>query len=109
MIVAGVGICMLVLTASGLWSARRVRGDSANYLVAGRTLSAGLVGAVLVSQAVDSNATLGNADLAAGFGFWAGAALPIGLALCLLLMGLFFARRMHAAGVVTLPEFFRRR
>jgi SSS family solute:Na+ symporter len=109
MIVAGVGMCMLVLTVSGLVSARRVRGDTANYLVAGRTLSAGLVGAVLVSQAVDSNATLGNADLAAAFGFWAGAALPIGLALCLLLMGLFFARRMHEADVVTLPEFFRRR
>ena len=109
MIVAGVGVCLLVLTASGLVSARRVRGDSANYLVAGRSLSAGLVGAVLVSQAVDSNATLGNADLAAAFGWWAGAALPIGLALCLLLMGLFFARRMHRADVVTLPEFFRRR
>ena len=109
MIVAGVGVCLLVLTASGLVSARRVRGDSANYLVAGRSLSAGLVGAVLVSQAVDSNATLGNADLAATFGWWAGAALPIGLAVCLLLMGLFFARRMHRADVVTLPEFFRRR
>lgn len=109
MIVAGVGLCLLVLTASGLVSARRVRGDTTNYLVAGRSLSAGLVGAVLVSQAVDSNATLGNADLAASFGFWAGAALPIGLAACLLLMGLFFARRMHRAGVVTLPEFFRAR
>lgn len=109
MIVAGVGLCMLVLTASGLVSARRVRGDTTNYLVAGRSLSAALVGAVLVSQAVDSNATLGNADLAASFGFWAGAALPIGLALCLLLMGLFFARRMHEADVVTLPEYFRRR
>jgi solute:Na+ symporter, SSS family len=109
MLVAGVGLCMLVLTASGLVSARRVRGDTTNYLVAGRSLSAGLVGAVLVSQAVDSNATLGNADLAASFGFWAGAALPIGLALCLLLMGLFFARRMHQADVVTLPEYFRER
>lgn len=109
MVVAGVGLCMLVLTVSGLVSARRVRGDSANYLVAGRTLSAGLVSAVLISQAVDSNATVGNADLAGTFGFWAGAALPIGLALCLLLMGMFFARKMHAANVITLPEFFRRR
>lgn len=109
MVIAGVGLCMLVLTISGLVSARRVRGDSANYLVAGRTLSAGFVGAVLISQAVDSNATVGNADLAGAFGFWAGAALPIGLALCLLLMGLFFARKMHASNVVTLPEFFRRR
>ncbi|HKO34432.1 MAG TPA: sodium:solute symporter, partial [Candidatus Limnocylindria bacterium] len=52
---------------------------------------------------------IGNADLSAAFGFWAGAALPIGLALCLLLMGLFFAKRMRAADVVTLPEYFRNR
>ncbi|MGE2833345.1 sodium:solute symporter family transporter [Mycobacterium sp. SMC-4] len=109
MIITGVAIFLVILTVSGLISMRRVRGDTTNYLVAGRTLPAALVAAVLVSQAVDSNATIGNADLSAAFGFWAGAALPIGLALCLLLMGLFFAKRLRAAHVVTLPEYFRKR
>ncbi|UXA16100.1 sodium:solute symporter family transporter [Mycobacterium sp. SMC-4] len=109
MIITGVAIFLVILTVSGLISMRRVRGDSANYLVAGRTLSAVLVAAVLIAQPVDSNATIGNADLSAAFGFWAGAALPIGLALCLLLMGLFFAKRLRATQVVTLPEYFRRR
>ncbi|RMI38584.1 sodium:solute symporter family transporter [Streptomyces triticirhizae] len=109
MIIVGVGVCMALIAAIGLLSARRVRGDSTNYLVAGRSLPAAMVATLLVSQAVDSNATLGNADLAAGFGFWAGAALPLGLALCLLLLGLFFARRIRASGAVTLPEFFQRR
>nr|WP_090339108.1 sodium:solute symporter [Mycolicibacterium malmesburyense]CRL67241.1 Na+/proline symporter [Mycolicibacterium malmesburyense] len=107
MIITGVAIFLLILTVSGVISSRRVRGDSANYLVAGRTLPAVLVAAVLIAQPVDSNATIGNADLSATFGFWAGAALPIGLALCLLLMGLFFAKRLRATGVVTLPEYFR--
>lgn len=109
MIITGVAIFLLILTVSGVVSARRVRGDSSNYLVAGRALPAVLVTAVLIAQPVDSNATIGNADLSAAFGFWAGAALPIGLALCLLLMGLFFAKRMRAADVVTLPEYFRNR
>ncbi len=109
MILTGVAVFLLVLTVSGVVSARRVRGDCANYLVAGRALPAVLVAAVLIAQPVDSNATIGNGDLSAAFGFWAGAALPIGLALCLLLMGLFFARRLRAAQVVTLPEYFGNR
>ncbi|UED87271.1 sodium:solute symporter family transporter [Streptomyces profundus] len=109
MIITGVGICMALITAIGVLSARRVQGDPANYLVAGRSLPAALVATLLISQAVDSNATLGNADLASGFGFWAGAALPIGLALCLLLMGLFFARRIRSSEAVTLPDFFEQR
>ena len=109
MIIAGVAVFLLILTVSGVISARRVRGDCSNYLVAGRALPAVLVTAVLIAQPVDSNATIGNADLSAAFGFWAGAALPIGLAVCLLLMGLFFAKRMRAADVVTLPEYFRNR
>ncbi|WP_415794260.1 sodium:solute symporter family transporter, partial [Mycolicibacterium frederiksbergense] len=109
MIITGVAIFLLILTVSGVVSARRVRGDCSNYLVAGRALPAALVAAVLIAQPVDSNATIGNADLSAAFGFWAGAALPIGLALCLLLMGLFFAKRMRTADVVTLPEYFRNR
>ncbi len=36
-----------------------------------------------MGAAVDTNATLGNTDLAFEFGFWAGACLPLGLALCL--------------------------
>ncbi|MGE2731277.1 sodium:solute symporter family transporter [Mycolicibacterium vaccae] len=109
MILTGVAVFLVILTVSGLISMRRVRGDSANYLVAGRALPAVLVAAVLIAQPVDSNATIGNADLSAAFGFWAGAALPIGLALCLLLMGLFFAKRLRATHAVTLPEFFRSR
>lgn len=109
MIITGVAIFLLILTISGVVSARRVRGDCSNYLVAGRALPAVLVTAVLIAQPVDSNATIGNADLSAAFGFWAGAALPIGLAVCLVLMGLFFAKRMRAADVVTLPEYFRNR
>ncbi len=60
-----------------------------------------------MAQSVDSNATLGNTDLAAEFGFWAGASLPIGLALCLFLTALFFAKPMNRMGLITLPDFYR--
>ncbi|RMF20356.1 MAG: sodium:solute symporter, partial [Cyanobacteria bacterium J083] len=91
----------------GMWAAKQVKGDSENYLVAGRRLVLPLAAATLMAQSVDSNATLGNTDLVAEFGFWAGASLPIGLATCLLFTALFFAKPMNRMGLITLPDFYR--
>jgi SSS family solute:Na+ symporter len=109
MILLGVGLSIVIVLVIGLVVSRKVEGDSGKYLVAGRTLGLPLVTAGLMAQAVDSNATLGNTDLTYGLGFWAGASLPIGLALCLLLTGLLFARRMNAAKLLTLPDWYARR
>ena len=109
MIILGVGASVLIVMLIGLLAARKVDGDSARYLVAGRTLGLPLVAAGLMGQAVDTNATLGNTDLSFQFGFWAGASLPVGLAVCLLLTGLFFAKPMNRAKLLTLPDFYRRR
>lgn len=109
MIIFGIGVSVLAVVVVGLVVARKVGGDSTNYLVAGRGLAVPVVGAALMGQAVDSNATLGNTDLAAQFGFWAGVSLPLGLALCLLLTGLFVAKPMNRMGLLTLPDFYRRR
>ncbi|GGK78069.1 sodium:solute symporter family protein [Mangrovihabitans endophyticus] len=107
MIITGVAISVAAVLVVGLLVARKVDGDSTNFLVAGRSLMLPLSAAGLMGQAVDSNATLGNTDLSYGFGFWAGASLPLGLGLCLLVTGLFFARRMNAMQLHTLPDFYR--
>ncbi|HLU58346.1 MAG TPA: hypothetical protein VKZ81_23040 [Pseudonocardia sp.] len=107
MIILGVAISVLVVLVVGLAVARKVDGDSTNFLVAGRTLALPLTAAGLMGQAVDSNATLGNTDLSAGLGFWAGASLPLGLGLCLLLTGIFFAKPMNRMGLLSLPDFYR--
>ncbi|GAA4963653.1 SSS family solute:Na+ symporter [Nonomuraea thailandensis] len=109
MVILGVALAIVSMIVVGLLVARRVAGDSRNFLVAGRSLALPVVAATLMGQAVDTNATLGATDLAAGLGFWAGAGLPLGLALCLLLTGLFFARPMNRMGLTTLPDFFRLR
>jgi len=106
-IILGVAVGVVLVVAVGLFFARRVGGDSTNFLVAGRTLVLPLSAAGLMGQAVDSNATLGNSDLTFSLGFWAGASLPLGLSLCLLLTGTFFAGRMNAMGLFTLPDFYR--
>lgn len=103
-----IGIIVTML-AVGFYVARKVRGDSINYIVAGRGLILPLAAATLMAQSLDSNATLGNTDLVASFGFWAGAALPLGLATCLFLTGLFFAKPMNRMNLTTLPDFYRRK
>src|SRR5512133_989022 len=109
MIVIGVGISVLIVLIVGIVVARKVDGDSANYLVAGRSLGVPLVAVSLMAAAVDSNATVGNTDLTSGYGFWAGASLAIGLAVCLLISGLFLAKPMNKLKLYTLADFFRRR
>jgi SSS family solute:Na+ symporter len=103
----GILAFLFATLAIGVWAAKQIKGDSVNYLVAGRGLVLPLAAATLMAQSVDSNATLGNTDLAAEFGFWAGASLPLGLALCLFLTGLFFAKPMNRMGLITLPDFYR--
>lgn len=109
MILFGIGVSIGVVALVGFLVARRVGGDSTNFLVAGRLLPLPLVGAALMGQAVDTNATLGNTDLTSEFGFWAGASLPLGLALCLVLTGFFFAKPMNRMGLTTFPDYFRLR
>ncbi len=103
----GIIIFLLGTLGIGVWASQQIKGDSVNFLVAGRGLSLPLAAATLMAQSVDSNATLGNTDLSAAFGFWAGASLPIGLALCLLLTGLFYAKPLNRMGLITLPDFYR--
>jgi SSS family solute:Na+ symporter len=103
----GVLLFLFATLGVGVWASQQIKGDSVNYLVAGRGLILPLAAATLMAQSVDSNATLGNTDLAAEFGFWAGASLPLGLALCLLLTALFFAKPLNRMGLITLPDFYR--
>jgi SSS family solute:Na+ symporter len=108
-ILGGVAVFIGLTIIIGLWAAKQIEGDSVNYIVAGRTLILPLVAATLMAQSLDANATLGNTDLTSDFGFWAGAALPIGLALCLIVCGLFFAKPLNKMRLITMPDFFRKR
>ncbi|GAB3841829.1 high affinity choline transporter 1 [Nesterenkonia populi] len=109
MIILGVGLTVLVILIIGLAVAKKIDGDSANYLVAGRSLGVPLVAVSLTAAAVDANATVGNTDLTADFGFWAGAALPIGLAICLVVIGIFLAKPINQMKLMTIADYFRLR
>ncbi|WP_210505521.1 sodium:solute symporter family protein [Naasia sp. SYSU D00057] len=107
MIIAGVGLTVVLVLVVGIAVARKIDGDSAHFLVAGRRLGIPLVAVSLTAAAVDSNATVGNTDLTSQFGFWSGASLALGLAICLTLTGIFLAKPMSRMKLFTLADFFR--
>ncbi|HYO84352.1 MAG TPA: hypothetical protein VES20_23310 [Bryobacteraceae bacterium] len=99
-------IFMAISLAVGVYTYTQVRGSSKRFTVCGKSMPFLMVGTALMAQAVDGNATLGNASLTYSSGIWAGLMIPIGLALSLLIVGKFLAAPLNAMNLLTLPEFF---
>lgn len=106
--IAIIGFLILSLVVGTLTS-RLVKRSSKRYMVAGKSLPLFFVGTMLAAQSVDGNSSLGNASLVYQFGFWGGAAIPIGLGICLLLTGAFYGKRLNKMSMLTLPDFYYRR
>src|SRR5215510_14648984 len=93
----------------GVMTSRLVKKSSKRYMVAGKSLPLFFVGTMLAAQSIDGNSSLGNASLVYQFGFWAGAAIPIGLAICLFLTAAFYGKKLNKMSMLTLPDFYYRR
>ena len=103
-------IAFLALTVIvGVLSGKLVQKSSRRLMVAGKSLPLMFVGTMLAAQSIDGNSSLGNVGLVFEFGFWAGAAIPIGLGSCLLLTGLFYGKKLNKMAMLTLPDFYYRR
>lgn len=107
----GVAITLFIMLtlAVGIFTGRLVKQSGRRLIVAGKSLPLAMVGTMLAAQAVDGNSSLGNAALVFEFGFWAGAAIPIGLGVCLLITAAFYARPLNKMMMITLPDFYFRR
>uniref|UniRef100_A0A7S0FMD7 Uncharacterized protein n=1 Tax=Pyrodinium bahamense TaxID=73915 RepID=A0A7S0FMD7_9DINO len=86
----------------------KVKGDATNFFVAGRNLPVWLLVFTLGSQCFDASSALGNLDLTYKYHFWDGAAIPIGLGLSLILVGVFLAKPLNDMRLFTLPDAFAR-
>lgn len=99
-------IFMAVSLAIGLYTYTQVRGSSKRFTVCGKSMPFIVIGTALLAQAVDGNATLGNASLSYSNGMWAGIMIPLGLAVSLFVVGRFLAAPLNKMNLLTLPEFF---
>ncbi|HSF51473.1 MAG TPA: hypothetical protein VLA74_11990, partial [Nitrososphaeraceae archaeon] len=100
---------MALVLSVGILTSLLVKKSSKRYMVAGKSLPLFFIGTMLTAQAVDGNSSLGNVALVYQFGFWAGAAIPIGLATCLILTATIYGPRLNKMTMLTLPDFYFRR
>ena len=105
----GLIIFIAIFVCIGIGMVSFVKGSGKRYIVCGKSLPFFFVGTMLMAQAVDANTSLGASSLAYEFGFWEGFSIPLGLATCLLITGLFFAKRLNRMNLLTLPDFYFRR
>jgi hypothetical protein len=77
--------------------------------VLGKVLPIFFIGTILAIQSIEGNSSLGSVSLVYQFGFWAGAIIPIGLAISLILTGVFYGQKLNKMTLLTLPDFYYRR
>ena len=100
---------IVITLVVGVFAGRLVKNSGKRLIVAGKSLPLFMVGTMLAAQAVDGNSTLGNIALVFEFGFWAGAVIPIGLGISILMVSAFYAKPLNKMSMITLPDFYFRR
>ena len=100
-------ITYLVLTVLvGVWAAQKVK-TSGDFMLAGRSLPLALSSAALFATWFGSETVFGASSEFLKGGLYGVIEDPFGAALCLLLFGLFFARRLYHMNLLTLGDFFK--
>ncbi len=98
----------LVQMGLGIWASRSI-GTEEDYFVAGRRLGTFVLTLSLFATWFGAETCLGASGAVYASGLSGARADPLGYALCLLLTGLFLARRFSSGGYVTLGDLYRRR
>src|SRR5450759_1070046 len=108
MLLSFVIIYWVISVGIGLWAALRVKntGDFAN---AGRSLPLDIVTATVFATWFGSETVLGIPATFLRQGLGGVIADPFGSSMCLILVGLFFARPLYRMNLLTIGDFYRKR
>ena len=99
---------LLVSIGIGFYAARRVK-NSTDYMVAGRSLPIYMVTATVFATWFGSETVLGTSSTFIAEGLGGIVADPFGAALCLILVGLFFAVPLYRMKLLTIGDYYRLR
>ncbi|HEX6886222.1 MAG TPA: sodium:solute symporter [Planctomycetota bacterium] len=94
--------------AVGFWISRRIQSED-DYLVAGRSMGPLLATGTIFATWFGAETCLGGAGAAYDGGVSLGTAEPFAYGLCVVFLGLVFARRLWHLRLTTLADFFERR
>ncbi|MCX7633571.1 MAG: sodium:solute symporter family protein [Turneriella sp.] len=108
LLVFGVVAYLLLTVVIGFIAARRVRSEK-DFALAGKNLSLFMATSTVFATWFGSETILGSSANFVREGFLGVIEEPFGAALCLILVGVFFARRLYRMDLVTFSDFFRLR
>lgn len=94
--------------AIGYWASRRVK-TTGDFMLAGRSLPIMLSSAALFATWFGSETVFGASSEFLEGGLYSVIEDPFGAALCLVLFGMFFARKLYNMNLLTLGDYFKQR
>ena len=103
-----VTLYLIVSICIGLYAATKVR-NSADFVVAGRHLPLPFIVATVFATWFGSETVLGIPAKFLNEGLRGVVADPFGSSMCLILVGLFFARPLYRLGLLTIGDYYRGR
>ena len=104
----GVAIYFVIMMYIGMRASKKA-GSTANFIVAGRGMPIGIASATLIATWFGGSTMMGSAGASYERGLYGVIADPFGAALCLFLVGFFFARIFRRLGLLTYIELFEMR
>ncbi|MCY7349852.1 MAG: sodium:solute symporter family protein [Cytophagaceae bacterium] len=108
MLLTCIALYLLLNLAVGLWASRRVK-TTEDFVLAGRRLSFGLATMVTFATWFGSETMMGAPAQFVEGGLLAVIEEPFGAALCLILVGLVYAKIFYRLKIITFCDFFRNR
>jgi solute:Na+ symporter, SSS family len=107
-LLASIIIYLLLTILIGVWAARKVK-TLDDYMLAGRSLPLTLSSTAMFATWFGSETVFGASSQFLEGGLYSVIEDPFGAALCLVLFGLFFVRKLYDLNLLTLGDFFRKR
>ncbi len=106
MLLFSIIVYLIITVVIGYWASRRVK-TSGDFMLAGRSLPLLLSSSALFATWFGSETVFGASSEFLKGGLFAVIEDPFGAALCLVLFGLFFARKLYSMNLLTLGDFFK--
>jgi Na+/proline symporter len=107
MLLLSIVLYILLTIAIGVYASTFVK-NSKDYLLAGRNLPFFMATFVAFATWFGAETVLGASSQMAKEGLWGVIEDPFGAALCLILVGLFFAKPLYRLNLLTFGDFYRR-
>ena len=108
MLISFIIVYLLISIGIGLYAATRVK-NTADYAVAGRSLPLAVVIATTFATWFGSETVLGVPGTFVESNLGGIVEDPFGAGMCLVLVGLFFARKLYLRNIITIGDYYRQR